>query len=311
MNYLFDHYAKSILNSSSQIMLQKNAVTGLLFLVGIGVNSMTMLLGCLLAILSSLATTQLCQYDFDLVNKGFYGFSAALVGIAVLYLLPLNFTALVLVMLGGALSALLMHFMMTKIPNIPALTTPFIFSTWIIVLIIDYAGLASSNLENQASQLSQLSVVATISLSSIDSRALIDPLQGALRGVGQVMLQDNWLSGVIFFCALLLNSSKAAVWAILASFIGFLMAKCSGFPPGKTMMGLYGFNSCLVAIALIDRYPNKYLLTLFAILLSILLTRAFEMVTIPALTAPFVITTWLMMGFVKLKSGTCFKRHRR
>jgi urea transporter len=290
MNYPFEHFAKSILNSSAQIMLQKKVVTGLLFLVGIGINSATMLLGCLVAILSSLVTARLLKYDLGLVDKGFYSFNAALVGIAVFYFLPFSFISLVLVIVGAVLSALLMHFMITKIPTIPALTTPFILSTWLIVLIIDYAGLASLSQENQES------VVVPITLSFIDA------LHGVLRGVGQVILQDNWLTGAVFCCALLFNSYKAAVWAILAALIGFLVAIYLGFPQEKAMMGLYVFNGCLVAIALSDSYPNKYGLTIFAILLSVLLTRAFDMITIPALTVPFVITTWLMVSLVKVKS---------
>ena len=296
MNFPFEHFAKSILSSSAQVMLQANAITGLFFLIGIGINSMTMLLGCLLAISSSLVTAKLFRYDADSINKGIYSFSAALVGISVFTLLPLSFIVFVLVIFGGVLSTLLTHFMITKIPSIPALTTPFILSTWIIVLIIDYAELAIPSLESQTGTINQESIVTPITVS------LFDLLDGVFRGVGQVMLQDNWLSGVMFCCALLFSSSKAAVWAILASLGGFVIATWLGFSQENAIMGLYGFNACLVAITLIVRYPNKYLFTLFAILLSVLLTRAFEEVSIPALTAPFVMTIWIIIGLVKLSS---------
>ncbi|PKI12936.1 urea transporter [Colwellia sp. 12G3] len=296
MNYPFEHFTKSILSSSAQIMLQASSVTGLLFLIGIGINSATMLLGCLLAILSSLATTKLFHYDSVYVNKGLYGFNAALVGIAVFYFIPLSVSALFLVVIGAALSTLLMHLMITKMPSIPALTTPFILSTWTIILIIDYSGLVI------ASQANQESIVAAITLSSIEPWTLIELLHSVLRGVGQVMLQDSWLTGAVFCVALLFGSYKAAVWAVLAALIGLLVAISLGLTQEKAVMGLYGFNGCLVAIAFIDRYPNKYCLTLFAILLSVLLTRAFEMITVPALTAPFVISTWFVIGLIKVKS---------
>ncbi len=296
MNHSFEHFAKSILSSSAQVMLQANPITGLLFLIGIGINSITMLLGCLLAILSSLVTAKLFQYDSEPINKGIYSFSAALVGISVFTLLPLSFIAFVLVIFGGVLSTLLMHFMITKIPSMPALTTPFILTTWIIVLIIYYAALVIPSLENQTGSVNLESIITPVTMSFIDS------LGGAFRGVGQVMLQDNWLSGAVFFCALLFSSYKAAAWAIVASLIGFVIAIWFGFSQERAMMGLYGFNACLVAITLTDRYPNKYCFTLFATLLSVLITRAFEEVTIPALTAPFVMTIWLIIGLDKLRS---------
>lgn len=296
MNYPFEHFAKSILSSSAQVMLQANATTGLLFLIGIGINSITMLLGCLLAILSSLVTANFFRYDARSINKGLYSFNAALVGISVFTLLPLSFIAFVLVILGGVLSTLLMHFMLTKIPSIPALTTPFILSTWMIVLIIDYLALVIPSLENQTDQVNKESIVTPITMS------LIDSLGGIFQGVGQVMLQDNWLSGAVFCCALLFSSYKTALWAILASLIGFVIAIWLGFSHERAMMGLYGFNACLVAITLIDRYPNKYWFTLFATLLSVLITRAFEEVALPALTVPFVMTIWFVIGFIKLRA---------
>jgi urea transporter len=295
MNYPFEHFTKSILSSSAQVMLQANPITGLLFLIGIGINSITMLLGCLLAILSSLITAKLFQYDSEPINKGIYSFSAALVGISLFTLLPLSFIAFVLVIFGGVLSTLLMHFMITKVPSMPALTTPFILTTWIIVLIIDYAALVIPSLENQTVQVNQESIVTPITMS------LINVLGGAFQGVGQVMLQDNWLSGAVFFCALLFSSYKTALWAIWASLIGFVIAIGLGFSQERAMMGLYGFNACLIAITLIEHYPNKYWFTLFAILLSVLITRAFEEVALPALTAPFVMTVWIIIGLDKLR----------
>ena len=78
------------------------------------------------------------------------------------------------------------------------------------------------------------------------------------------------------------------------------MATWLGFSQEKVIMGFYGFNACLVGIALIQRYSKKYGVILFAILLSVLLTRAFEEISIPVLTAPFVMTIWIIIGLEKL-----------
>ncbi len=296
MNHHLEHFAKYFLSSSSQIMLQSSTVTGLLFFIGIGLNSTTMLLGCVLAILSSLAIAGLLNYDSDCIKKGFYGFNAALVGIAVFSLLPLSLISLTLVIVGGALSALLMHIMMTKIPNMPALTAPFIITIWMIALLIDFFGI---------SMVSQEGVVAPISASHIDL------LCGVFRGVGQVMLQGSWLSGVVFCCALLCSSYKTVIWVVLGSLTGLLAATMFGFSSEKAVLGLYSFNGCLVAIALVDRYPKRYWLIFFSLLFTVVLTRGFEEVGIPAFTAPFVITTWLSISLVKLQAKVNFKINKQ
>jgi len=277
-------------------MLQSSAVTGFLFLVGIGINSFTMLLGCLLAILSSLAIAKLLEYDSDSTQKGLYGFNAALVGIAVFSLLPLSLISLTLVILGGALSALIMHMMMLKMSCVPALTSPFVLTIWIILLLIDFLGISIIN---------QGGVVALISASHTDL------LYGVLRGVGQVMLQGSWLSGVVFCCALLCSSYKTAIWVVLGSLTGLLAATMFGFSSEKAVLGLYSFNGCLVAIALADRYPKSYWLIFFSLLFTVVLTRGFEEVGIPAFTAPFVITTWLSISLVKLQAKVNFKINKQ
>lgn len=292
MNHYLEHFTKCFLSSSAQIMLQSNLSTGLLFIIGIGINSPTMLLGGVLALLSSLVTAKLLNYDSDCVKRGFYGFNAALVGVAVFSLLPLSSISLVLVIVGGAFSALLMHIMMSKMSSIPALTAPFILTIWLIVLLIDFFG---------------ITMVSPIGLVSPISNSLIDLFFGVFRGVGQVMLQGNWLSGVVFCCALLCSSYKTVVWVVLGSITGLLVATTFGFSQEKATLGLYSFNSCLVAIALADRYPSRYWLIFFALIFTVLLTRGFELVAMPAFTAPFVITTWFSIGLVSLQKKLRFK----
>ncbi|MFT6586792.1 MAG: urea transporter [Cognaticolwellia sp.] len=48
MKHTLHHVSKTIFRSFSQVMLQQNTLTGLLFCLGIAINSVTMLLGALL-----------------------------------------------------------------------------------------------------------------------------------------------------------------------------------------------------------------------------------------------------------------------
>ena len=293
MTLPFKHFYKSFLRSYGQVMLQGNAITGLLFLLGIALNSPTMLLGSTLAIISACAVARLCRYDVNAVRQGLYGFNAALVGVAVFHFLPVSFISLFVVIVGGTFSTAVMHFMMSRMTSIPAFTTPFILSTWLILLFINYAELNSV-------------VSSTLDMGDdvgMNAATVASYFQASMRGVGQVMLQEYWLSGVFFLCALFVNSRKSAAWAFIGSAAGMLIAIGFSFPQEKVMMGLYGFNSCLVAIALVGRYPNKQWLIFFAIVFAVLLTRGFELANIPALTAPFVITTLLVIALVKIQTS--------
>ncbi len=291
MTIPFEHYytffGRKFLRCFGQVMLQGNAITGLLFLLGIGLSSPIMLLGSIVATVSGLFMAQRCTFDSSGIELGLYGFNAALVGIAVFYFLSLSLTSLLFVIVGGFFSTLLTHLLRTRLVSLPALTTPFVVTTWLILLYADYLG---------------LSTIVVSSPAVVDSISFVDYFLATMRGLAQVMLQDSWLCGVIFLCALAFNSAKAAIWALTGSAIGGLVAIAFSFSQEMVVLGIYGFNSCLVALALAVSYPQKYWLLMIAILVSVLLTRVFEEVSLPALTAPFILTTWLMMIFNKMVS---------
>ena len=276
------HLISRLLCVFSQIMLQKSAVTGLFFVIGIGINSLTMMLGGIIATLSSLITAKLCRYDSALINNGIYGYNAALVGIAVLYFLPLSQLSLVLLVCASALSTLIMHYLLIRIPGTCVYTTPFIISTWLILFLIDMAGIGTS-----AAPFSPQPSSDFYSLT---------------LGVGQVMFQGYWLSGVIFIIGLLFHSYQAAIWAVIGSGLGMLTARAGSFSEANVLMGAYGFNASLAALALSARYPKNPIPAVLGVILSVLLTRAFEVVSLPALTAPFVLTTWLIIGMMGIKN---------
>ena len=277
-----DHYISSFLRgflcSFSQIMLQKRAVTGLLFVVGMGVNSPIMLLGATIAVFSALMIAQLFQYNADSINTGLYGFNAALAGTAVFFLLPVNLYSFTLVILAGAISTVIMHFILVKLPKLPAFTAPFIISTWLLLLFINMIGIDT--------------VPITLGEHSGGDFYVV------MRGVGQVMFQGYWLSGAIFVVGLCLHSYKVASWAIIGSVAGLIIARTFHFPEDLAHQGLYGFNASLTAIALADRFNKKQWPIVIGIVVSILLTRSFELLAIAALTAPFVLASWIVIALV-------------
>jgi len=291
----------SFLCSFSQIMLQRNAVTGLLFIVGIGLNAPIMLIGAAIAVVSALLVAQFFQYDSDSIDSGLYGFNAALVGAAVFLFLPANVFSFTLVILAGAISTVIMHFMLhftlQRLPDFPVFTAPFLVSIWIILQLSEIFFIETIVIETIAIDVKTPSIIINAS----------SDLSIVIRGVGQVLFQGHWLSGIVCIAGLLLHSYKVAAWAIIGSVGGLIVARMFDFPENLVHQGLYGFNASLTAIALTDRYPKKFFKTrwpvLLGIVISVLLTRAFEYLTMPALTAPFVLASWLVIVLVKIESA--------
>ena len=84
--------------------------------------------------------------------------------------------------------------------------------------------------------------------------ALVNPAFGAidalLRGVGQVMLQNNPVTGLLFLVGIFINSSKSGLTALLGLVVATLAAYLLGVDRKLIRNGLFGFNGVLSGIAL-------------------------------------------------------------
>ncbi len=102
------------LKGIGQIMLQENSITGLFFLAGILLGSIEMGVAVILATASGTATALLFKFDKNKVEQGIYGFSAALLGVALLLFFKSTPTIWLLVLVGGVLTSLLQHYFLKK-----------------------------------------------------------------------------------------------------------------------------------------------------------------------------------------------------
>ena len=132
-----------------------------------------------------------------------------------------------------------------------------------------------------------------------------------LRGIGQVVFQNNPISGAVILGAIFYNSWIYGMVCLFGTIISTLTALL--FKADKEMIkdGLFGFNGALIAIALVaytspnfttGNIPNAHLW------LYIVLCAAFTTVIMPAfgailgphkvpgLTMPFVLATWFFLG---------------
>ena len=147
-----------------------------------------------------------------------------------------------------------------------------------------------------------------------------------LRGTGQVMLQDNPLSGALFLAAIVWGSYAAgapriAIGGIVALLAATLTAYWVRADKKSLAEGLYGFNGILVGLALATFLAPGPLLWAYVILggavSTIVMMWAVKVVTPwgAALTFPFVVTTWLLLlatyGFAGLTGAALPPAGRR
>jgi len=300
----------TLLRGVGQVMFQNNPLTGLLFLVGIFVNSLKFGGAALLGLAASTLAAYLLGADRALIRNGLFGFNGVLVGIGLAFFLEFDVLLAVYIIVGAAVSTIVMMALINLLSpwDMPALTAPFVLTAWLLLFAVyQFAFLTPTELI--APLAPDPATVVQTELRELATGAgavgltAANLAHGFFRGVGEVMFQDNLLTGVIFLIAILVNSRISAAFAALGSAVALLTALALGGDGVAIYHGLYGFNAVLCAIALGGLF---FVLTwksaLYALLAAVFSVAAFAAIAVllspigmPALTAPFVLTTWLFL----------------
>ena len=269
------NFAEVVFRGISQVMLQNNAATGILFLMGVFYNSWFIGMGAIIGVLAGTFTALFLGYNKNDINNGLYGFNGTLVGLAIICFFGFNIPSVTAVFFGSILSSILMHVMSKW--KLPPYTAPFVISTWIAMFLL----VKFNIIPLQATQLSNESNLKIISAVS--------------KGIGQVMFQENVITGIIFFIGLLISSRISALYALLGSSLGVVVSFALSLPLNWINIGLFGFNGVLCGLAFSNKKWNYLVLGIAAIVVSVFITYGIINLGIISLTAPFVISTWLIL----------------
>lgn len=261
-------FAQTILKGLGQIMLQENSITGFLFLIGIFWGSVNMGFAAILATTCGTLTAQLLKYDKTEIEKGLYGFSAALVGVALTLFFKPEFITWLFIIIGSALATIIQHFFIKR--KIPAFTFPFVLVTWFFVFCIQYF-------------YPELMAETGISSSSVS-----DNFTFAIKGFGQVIFQDKLLSGTLFFIAVLISSPIAALYGIAAGILSAIIAMQFSVPAESIGIGLFSYNAVLCAIVFAGEKLKDSIWVLIAVLFSTVISLFMFHYGLSRLTFPFV-----------------------
>lgn len=141
----------------------------------------------------------------------------------------------------------------------------------------------------------RLSSTGLVADGAIPAPALARFLDAVLRGVGQVMLQDNSYAGLLFLIGIFYNSPLFALAAFVGAAASTATAAALGVDRSLVRAGVFGFNGSLVAIALLYFLRPDALAwgcVVFAAACSTVVMAALMHLLgtwkVPPLTAPFV-----------------------
>lgn len=128
-------------------------------------------------------------------------------------------------------------------------------------------------------------------------------VEWSLRGVGQVVFQNNALSGLVILAALFFNSWIYGAICILGVVTATATALALKADRGMIRDGLFGYNAALTAMALGGFFLTLtwagFLYTLFGVVVTTWFWASIAIflkpIGMPVLTSTFVLVTWLML----------------
>lgn len=119
-----------------------------------------------------------------------------------------------------------------------------------------------------------------------------------LRGVGQVMLQNNSYTGLLFLIGILYNSALFGLGVLVGVAVSTATAMALGADRALVRAGMFGFNGALVAIALLYFLQPGILAWACVVLASVCasvvmaaMVNLLKVWKVPVLTGPFVFTS--------------------
>ena len=276
-----------------QVMFQNNALSGLLMLIGIFLNSWQMGILAVSGNIISTLTAYFSGYGRDDIKNGLYGFNGTLVGIAVGVFMELSIGSLLLMAVASCISTWISRLFNLQRP-LPGFTAPFILSIWGLLGFYTWI----------------MPDVLLVSDAVNDTTQRINYFQTLSFSIGQVMFQGNIWTGLFFLVGILVNSRTAAFYTVIGTLLPIPLAILLGIDADTLNMGLMGYNGVLCAIALGDKSWEGLVWASCSILLSVILQIIGMNLGIATLTAPFVVSVWMIMGIQKLVSVKIEKIHK-
>lgn len=267
-------FIQTILRGVGQVMLQNSPYSGVFFLAGLFYADLLTGFAAIAGTVVSTATALSLSYPKEDIESGIYGFNGTLVGIALFFFFGPSIASVSALVAGAALSTPL-NFYLKKV--IPPFTASFVSVTWLAIYLL----VCAFHFDIPA---------------SVPTAHSIDLFSGSAKGFGQVMFQENSVTGILFLLGLLVSSRIASAYAIYAALVGLFFGVLLSVPNSLINAGLMGYNGILCAVALADNRRSTFFWITLAAFLSVVVTLVFSRVGVIALTAPFLLSTWAILA---------------
>lgn len=310
-----------ILNSYSQVFFSDNRLLAAILLLVTFVDPFAGFYG-LVAVLFTNGAGFYLGFNKFLISRGLYGFNSLLTGLGLgIYFAP-GWHLLLLVLLAAALTLLLCVAAEGVIGKyfLPYLSIPFIISIWVFTLAtrdltalgISHRGVYTLN------ELYHYGGNTLVGLYELWHQLNLAPsLRVFFISLGAIFFQFNVLSGIIISLGLLYFSRIAFTLSLLGFYSAFFFYDLIGANLDELNYSYIGFNYILTSIAIggffvipsLSSYISVVFLIPLVALLTISLSSALALFSLPVYSLPFNLIVLLFLYALKFRTINTNKLH--
>jgi urea transporter len=281
-------YWRRTLRGCSQLCFQSNELTGLFFLAAVLVTSPISAAYMLVAAALAPAGRMLLGDRGPVLETGLAGLNPCLIALSLPAFFQTGWTNFGMwgVLLVCVALAIVMVRVFIAIQPFPILVLPFLIIFWGLWVVEPHVGVLEPG---------GLGIVGG---------SKFEPIAAVLRSLGAAAFVPTVLTGLLFLCGILLSNWRHAVIALIGAAIGTMVSYYyNHVDTGSADLGEYGFNGVLAAVSVYLMCGEKLRLAILGALLATILTPAVAALGVPALGAPFVLATWLLLalGWVEVR----------
>ncbi|RKP51530.1 urea transporter [Cohnella endophytica] len=126
-------------------------------------------------------------------------------------------------------------------------------------------------------------------------------LAASLKGISQVILIENSISGLIILAAITIGNLSLGIITLLSAMIGTWIGIAGGKDRTAAYRGLFGYNSVLTGLALSLFLSGnfRWVIALAGAAITALVTAAamhmMRNIDLPVLTLPYILFTWFLL----------------
>lgn len=337
MSDIISGIINTVLAGIGQVFFMGSPLVGIIFVLGLLANSWK---AAVFAVIGSIAggfVGFVLGVPADTVTYGIYGFNSVLTAIALgdtflekgksAYVLA-TLAAVVTGFSTAALIGVTGEFLISRTgARLPVETSAFVVTTFIFLFAaikftkVKFAS-AGAPPQQRSTLVTESGNDGPVELREFTAGGFVKLV---LTGIAQVMFQESWKTGVLFFVGLTLATVPltpfafgaqypiyfAGIVTFIASLVGTLTAIAFKADRTSVLMGLYGFNAVLTSLAVMGVFlgffwpvqgfpgsPVNFFVMLIAVTFSSVMTGAISAFmgnwNLPTLTAPFVLTSWII-----------------